>query len=106
MPELLLPVTFRREILEPVIDLLRMGESCALVGVGSSGKSNIARHLTRADVRLSYFEERAPNVFVLYVNCKPLAHHSASTLSASARSVDAHGRRVKRLLPAAAARVE
>jgi hypothetical protein len=80
MPELLPPVTFRREILEPVIDLLRMGESCALVGVGSSGKSNIARHLPRADVRLTYFENRAPHIFVVYVNCKPLAHHPPQAL--------------------------
>jgi hypothetical protein len=80
MPELLLPVNYRREILEPAIDLLRMGESCALVGVGSSGKSNIARHLPRADVRLHYFENRAPHVFVLYLNCKPLAHHPPQAL--------------------------
>lgn len=80
MPELHPPVTFRSEILEPAIALLRAAESCALVGVGSSGKSNIARHLTRADVRLHYFQEHAPHTFMLYVNCKPLVHHPPHTL--------------------------
>ncbi len=75
MPEPALPTQFRQEIFQQFIPLLRARESCALVGVGSSGKSNIARHLTRADVRLHYFGADTPNVFVLYVNCKPLAHH-------------------------------
>ncbi len=75
MPEAPLPVQFRQEIFQQIIPLLRARESCSLVGVGSSGKSNIARHLARADVRLHYFGADALNVFVLYVNCKPLAHH-------------------------------
>ena len=73
MPDLLPPVKFREEILEPVADLLRAGESCALVGVSGSGKSSLARHLTRADVRLHYFGARAAQAFILYLNCKPLA---------------------------------
>jgi len=75
MPEPALPAQFRQEIFQQFIPLLRARESCALVGVGSSGKSNIARHLMRADVRLHYFGPDTPHVFVLYVNCKPLAHH-------------------------------
>jgi hypothetical protein len=52
---------------------LRAGESCALVGVGSSGKSNVARHIARADVRLHYLGEAAAHTAVVYLNCKPLA---------------------------------
>ena len=73
MPDLLPPVKFREEILDTVSELLRAGESCALVGVSGSGKSSLARHLTRADVRQHYFGARAAQVFVLYLNCKPLA---------------------------------
>lgn len=73
MPDLLPPVKFREEILEPVAELLRAGESCGLVGVSSSGKTSIARHLTRADVRLHYFGARAAQAFILYLNCKTLA---------------------------------
>lgn len=80
MSELLLPVNYRSEIIEPVVALLRSGESCALVGVGSCGKSNIARHLARADVRLHYFQSHAPHALLAYVNCKPLAHHPPEDL--------------------------
>jgi ABC-type protease/lipase transport system fused ATPase/permease subunit len=45
-----IPVSFRAETVQQVVRLLRSGESCALVGVGSSGKSNIARHLARPDI--------------------------------------------------------
>src|SRR5512137_2558319 len=80
MPDLLPPVKFREEILEPASGLLRAGESCALVGVSGAGKSTIARHLTRADVRQHYFGVRAAQVFVLYLNCKTLAQQPPSAL--------------------------
>ena len=47
MPKRLPPVKFRKGILEPVTELLRVGESCALVRANNSGKSTIAHHLTR-----------------------------------------------------------
>jgi|GEM_PF-586775 len=76
MTELPIPVSFRAETVEPVVRLLRSGESCALVGVGSSGKSNIARHLARADVRQEYFGAEAAATVVAYLNCKPFAHRA------------------------------
>src|SRR5512140_985352 len=80
MPDLLPPVKFREEILDPVAELLRAGESCGLVGMSSVGKSTIARHLTRADVRLHYFGARAAQVFILYLNCKPLVQQPPHAL--------------------------
>jgi hypothetical protein len=74
MPDLPIPIGFRAEILQQVVPLLRSGESCALVGVGSSGKSNVARHLARADVRQEYFGAEAPATLAIYLNCKPYAH--------------------------------
>ncbi len=50
------------------------GESCALAGVGNSPKSNFARRLARADVRLRYFGADAAQTIVVYLNCTPLAH--------------------------------
>src|ERR1700694_5786347 len=73
MPELPIPVGFRAETLQQVVRLLRSGESCAVVGVGSSGKSNVARHLARADVRKEYFGPEAESTLIVYLNCKPLA---------------------------------
>jgi hypothetical protein len=71
--DLPIPVGFRAETLQQVVRLLRSGESCAVVGVGSSGKSNVARHLARADVRQEYFGPEAAATLVVYLNCKPLA---------------------------------
>jgi hypothetical protein len=80
MPELPIPVGFRAETLQQVVRLLRSGESCAVVGVGSSGKSNVARHLARADVRQEYFGPEAATTVVVYLNCKPLARRAPHEL--------------------------
>lgn len=96
MAELPIPVSFRAEIVQQVVRLLRAGESCALIGVGSSGKSNIARHLARADVRQEYFEADAERALVVYLNCKPFAHKAPPefylhALDQLLRALDAHG---------------
>jgi len=46
-----LPITFRESEVNQIMDLLRAGESCAVVGIGSVGKSNFLRFLEREDVR-------------------------------------------------------
>ena len=74
MPDLPMPIEFRAEILRPIVDRLQSGESCALVGVGSSGKSNIARHLTLPEVRQHYVRSDAAQTVFLYLNCKPFGH--------------------------------
>src|SRR3712207_9108115 len=95
MSELPIPVTFRAEILQQIVRLLRSGESCALVGVGSSGKSNIARHLARPDVRTEYFGDEAAATLVIYLNCKPLAQRAphalyVHALDQTSRALEAH----------------
>ena len=80
MSDLPIPVEFRSEIIHRVLSVLRSGESCALVGIGSSGKSNIARHLARADVRLRHLGADAAQTIILYLNCKPLAHRASHDL--------------------------
>jgi hypothetical protein len=72
MRDLTLPVTFRGEIVEKLLTALRQGESCSLIGVGSSGKSNVVRHLDRADVLEYYLGEAVQHVLNLYVNCTKL----------------------------------
>lgn len=67
-----LPPNFRQEIMQPLLKTLRAGESCSLVGVGSSGKSNVARHLDRFDVRQHYLGDTASRILNLYVNCTKL----------------------------------
>ncbi|MEP7357365.1 MAG: AAA family ATPase [Anaerolineales bacterium] len=80
MTDLPIPAGFRAEILQQVVRWLRSGESCSLIGVGSSGKSNIARHLARADVRREYFQAEAGVTLVVYLNCKPFAQRPPSAL--------------------------
>ena len=95
MADLPIPVSFRAEIVQQVVRMLRAGESCALIGVGSSGKSNIARHLARADVRQEYFDVEAGATVVIYLNCKPFAHKSPPefylhALDQLTRALEAH----------------
>jgi hypothetical protein len=72
MRDLPLPIAFRGEIVEKLLTVLRQGESCSLIGVGSSGKSNVVRHLDRADVLEYYLGEAVQHVLNLYVNCTKL----------------------------------
>src|SRR6185369_11027163 len=81
------------------------GESCAVVGVGSSGKSNVARHLARADVRQEYFGAEAASTLIVYLNCKPLARRAPHdfflyALDQTARALAAHEGALRQEQPA------
>lgn len=81
MPDLPLPVTFREELIENIAAAVRAGESCALVGVGSSGKSNVARFLRqRADARARHFGEGARRLLWLMIDCNQLQAHDELSL--------------------------
>jgi len=84
MPDLPLPLTFRSEIIEPLVESIRAGESCALVGVGSSGKSNIVRFLReRDDARQHYFGADARRLLWLMVDCNALDSYEEHSLYAA-----------------------
>lgn len=73
MPDLPLPLTFRSETIELIAASIRAGESCALVGVGSSGKSNVVRFLRdRADAREHHFGDAARRLLWLMIDCNAL----------------------------------
>jgi len=81
MPDLPLPLTFRAELIELIATSISAGESCALVGVGSSGKSNIVRFLRdRADAREHYFGEAARRLLWLMVDCNALDAYDEPSL--------------------------
>jgi hypothetical protein len=69
-----LPLEFRAEIIQQIVNQIESVESCSIVGVGSSGKSNVAHHLVRKDVCAKYFGTNATRIFMLYINCTPYAH--------------------------------
>ncbi|MBM4425211.1 MAG: hypothetical protein FJ030_17835 [Chloroflexi bacterium] len=81
MPDLPLPLSFRSEIIELIAESIRAGESCALVGVGSSGKSNIVRFLRdRADAREHHFGDSARRLLWLMIDCNALDSYDEAGL--------------------------
>lgn len=81
MPDLPLPLTFRSELIELIATSVAAGESCALVGVGSSGKSNVVRFLRdRADAREHYFGAAARRLLWLLVDCNALDAYDEPSL--------------------------
>jgi len=84
MPNQEHPLTFRQGTLQPLTDSIRAGESCALVGVGSSGKSNIARFMRdRPDARQRYFNDKADRLLWLMVDCNALDNYDEASLYAA-----------------------
>lgn len=81
MPDLPHPLTFRSEIIQPLADSIRASESCALVGVGSAGKSNIIRFLRdRPEAREKYFGDEARRLLWLMVDCNALDSYDERSL--------------------------
>lgn len=61
-----LPLTFRSHEVQQIIDTVRAGESCAVVGVGSTGKSNLLRFLAEPRIQDHYLKNDSyPHLFVL-----------------------------------------
>jgi AAA ATPase domain len=80
MQDIPIPVQFRSEIIQPLLKALSAGESCSLVGVGSSGKSNLIRQLLRQDVREHFLGESAHGILLLYVDCTKLLDYTLRAL--------------------------
>jgi hypothetical protein len=81
MPDLLLPLTFRAELIQLITEAIGAGECCALVGVGSSGKSNVVRFLRdRADARDYYFGDAARRLLWIMVDCNALDGYDEHSL--------------------------
>ena len=74
------PVSFRRELIVRVLGVLMAGESCSLVGVGSSGKSNVARHLARREVLAYHLGEQSAGCLSVLVNCTHLAEYTLAAI--------------------------
>jgi DNA-binding winged helix-turn-helix (wHTH) protein len=63
-----LPVTFHKTKVSQVMAALTAGDSCAIVGIGSVGKSRFLRFLQREDVRQNYLAEETPHYLFVYVD--------------------------------------
>lgn len=72
------PVTYRAEIAKKIMALQDAGESCSIVAVGSSGKSNLARHLVRPDVMDHYCQNSSLKKLGVMTNCTRLPTYPTS----------------------------
>ncbi len=61
-----LPISFRQRTIDRIVQCVENGECCAIIGVGSVGKSNVLRHLTREDVLEHHIKDKTKNY--LFVN--------------------------------------
>lgn len=73
-------VKFRADIIQKILETLMAGESCSLVGVGSCGKSNVARHLLRKDVQEYWLGNRSEGIVMVFVDCTRFAVCDQKTL--------------------------
>lgn len=67
------PPTYRQEIAAPLFQLIRSGESAALIGSASMGKSRLLLFLQRPDVQRFYLGDAAASTWLVPVDCQRLA---------------------------------
>lgn len=63
-----MPLTFQAETVQSLLRYVAAGDSCAVVGIGSVGKSNLLRFLLRDDVRQAYLGDEAAGYLFVYVD--------------------------------------
>lgn len=81
MPSRLVSVTFRSAEVGHIMQAVRAGESCTVVGIGSVGKSNLLRFLEREDVRRTYLGDEWETFVLVYVDANRMLQHSRWGLS-------------------------
>jgi DNA-binding winged helix-turn-helix (wHTH) protein len=68
--------TYRQEIMTPIMRTIAAGESCSIIGVASTGKSNLFRFLIRPEVRQRYLGESWSKYLFLYIDTNSLTELS------------------------------
>ena len=71
-----LPLRYRRDVVQQIVDCILAGDSCALVGMSSIGKSNLFRFFLRPDVHDNYFGDQAGSLACVYVDGNALSELS------------------------------
>lgn len=70
------PLSYRQEVVAPLFRALRAGDSCALVGPASMGKSRLLQFIVRADVRRHGLGDRADTMLLIVADGNRLAEIS------------------------------
>lgn len=71
-----LPVTFRQAEARRALAAIQAGDSCAVVGIGSVGKSNFLHFLGQEDVRRQYLGETWEEYVFIYLDVNKLLKKS------------------------------
>jgi hypothetical protein len=71
------PITYRAEIIQPILTSIAAGECCSIVGISGAGKSNMMQHLLRPEVVAHYLGDRAEQLRFVIVDANLLAEWSA-----------------------------
>ncbi|MBI4671943.1 MAG: ATP-binding protein [Chloroflexi bacterium] len=82
MPERAFPASFRSEVIKPLVDKLRRGESVSLIGVASIGKGNVMRQLLRKSIRDYYFQDDAARFVLITIDCNFLRDYQDAAVYA------------------------
>jgi len=71
-----IPLTYRQPIITQIITCLRAGDSCSIVGVSGTAKSNLFRHLLNPEVRQHYLGDAWQSYLFLSVDSHALGEFS------------------------------
>ncbi len=66
-------LNYRKEIAAPLFEHIHSGDSCAVVGSASMGKTRLLDFITRGDVRQQYLGEGTGTTLLLRVDCNRVA---------------------------------
>jgi DNA-binding winged helix-turn-helix (wHTH) protein len=67
------PLTYRHEVVAPLFERIRAGESCAIVGPSSMGKSRLTQFVMRPDVQVYQLNEHVAATHLILADCNRLA---------------------------------
>jgi DNA-binding winged helix-turn-helix (wHTH) protein len=71
-PILDFPLTYRAEVVKPILNCINAGDSCSVVGIGSVGKSNLLRFLQRQDICQLYLGQECAATLFVYLDLNKL----------------------------------
>jgi hypothetical protein len=71
------PITYRAEIIGPLLTSIAAGECCSVVGISGVGKSNMVQHMLRPDVLRHHLGDQADTLRFVILDANMLADWSA-----------------------------
>ncbi len=79
-PDTQLPANFQGDDTDYMLAIMRSGESCSLIGIGSVGKSNLLRSLVRLEVKQKILAEDAPFYVTILLDPHLLVHSGSRAM--------------------------